>query len=501
MFFENNKSIKTDQFKIIFLLVLNLIFCPKFFPATQVVQEAPLPEPTTPTLPEKMPAQVSVVVPPAPVVIQQTAPSPTPPQVAQTQAASTSQKVPAPVTAPVALAAIATGPQVVATEKKEAAVAEKPSTFENTFFGKSVPDSQGLENTKNEITIGSTCPMTGAVSLIGRDISDGMNLIFNKLNPLGGIGGKLVRLKTLDSENDVVIGETNALTLLETTPTFLGLHGSKILSCILPKIKNQELLMFFPLAGDRIFRQKDLKYMVHFRASIKEEITALLDYSVNKLRRQKIGIFYEDSQWGQEGLVQAENALLAMGGLKAVVKATYPENTVEITSAIRIISERSPEVVLCISHARPTYNFILQGLKKGLKTCKFLGLGEIVPIQEILQKSRGVELITSSVVPSPFKSEIPLVAQYRQDMAKFYANKSMSQFFLEGYIIAWIFSETLKQIGPPFKIADVMSKLESLKDADFGGLHLNFDPDTRTLSSDVWINLGEKKQWPIYKKS
>lgn len=483
MFFENKKSIWTDQFKIIFLLALNLISCSELFPATQVAQEAPLPEPATPILPEKTPATEIVVATP-------------------TQTASTSQTVQSPATtSPAPAAAIATGPQVAATEKKEVAVAEKPSTFENTFFGKSVPDSQGLENTKNEITIGSTCPMTGAVSLIGRDISDGMNLIFNKLNPLGGIGGKLVRLKTLDSENDVVIGETNALTLLETTPTFLGLHGSKILSCILPKIKNQELLMFFPLAGDRIFRQKDLKYMVHFRASIKEEITALLDYSVNKLRRQKIGIFYEDSQWGQEGLVQAENALLAMGGLKAVVKATYPENTVEITSAIRIISERSPEVVLCISHARPTYNFILQGLKKGLKTCKFLGLGEIVPIQEILQKSRGVELITSSVVPSPFKSEIPLVAQYRQDMAKFYANKSMSQFFLEGYIIAWIFSETLKQVGPPFKIADVMSKLESLKDADFGGLHLNFDPDTRTLSSDVWINLGEKKQWPIYKKS
>lgn len=394
-------------------------------------------------------------------------------------------------------------PAIILPETKSPATAiEKPPvavTIENQFFGKPVPETEGFENLKHEIIVGTTAPMTGAVSLIGRDISDGMNLIFNKLNPQGGIGGKLVKLKVLDSENDVVVGEQNVYDILQSTPFFLGLYGSKVFSCILPKIANKEILVFFPVVGDKIFRKKEYGYIVHFRASIKQEIAALLDYAVNKLHRQKIGIFYEDSQWGQEGLVQAENVLLELGGLKAVAKASYPENTVEITTAIKTISDRNPEVVLCISHARPTYNFILQGLKKGLKTSKFMGLGEIVPIQEILQKSRGIELITSSVVPSPFKSDLPLVKQYRDDMAKFYANKSMSQFFLEGYIIASIFSECLKQVGSPFKIADVISKFESLKETDFGGIRINFDPDTRSLSSDVWINLGEKKQWPIYK--
>lgn len=375
-----------------------------------------------------------------------------------------------------------------------------PQITANPFYGKAVPDTHGLLNAKKEIVLGTTCPMSGGVSLIGRDISHGIDLIFNKLNPQGGIGGNLIRIKTVDSENDVVIAEKNIDKLSETTPAFLGVFGSEVVASVLPEIKDQKLFMLFPTAGDMAFREKDLRYAVHFRAPVQNEISALLTYAVTKLHRRKVGIFYEDSRWGEEGLRQAEQVLETLG-FKAYVKASYPENTVEVVKAVRIISDKSPNVVLCISHARPTYNFILQGLKKGLKSCKFLGLGEMVPIQEILQKSRGVELLTSSVVPSPFKSDLPLVAQYRQDMAKFYANKSMSQFFLEGYTIAWILSECLKQIKPPFTISDIIAKIESLKGTDFGGLHLDFDPETRTLSSDVWINIGKTKPWPIFKQA
>lgn len=375
-----------------------------------------------------------------------------------------------------------------------------PQITDNPFYGKAVPETHGLLNSKNEIVVGTTCPMSGGVSLIGRDISYGIDLIFNKLNPQGGIGGNLIRIKTLDSENDVVIAEKNITTLSETTPAFLGVFGSEVVASVLPEIKEQQLFMVFPTAGDMAFREKDLRYAVHFRAPVQNEISALLTYAVTKLHRRKVGIFYEDSRWGEEGLRQAEQVLETLG-YKAYVKASYPENTVEVVKAVRIIADKSPNVVLCISHARPTYNFILQGLKKGLKSCKFLGLGEMVPIQEILQKSRGVELLTSSVVPSPFKSDLPLVAQYRQDMAKFYANKSMSQFFLEGYTAAWIFSECLKQIPPPYTIGNIIGKIESLKNMDFGGLNLNFDPDSRTLCSDVWINIGKNKPWPIFKQA
>ncbi len=375
-----------------------------------------------------------------------------------------------------------------------------PTSTQNPFYGKRVPDSYGLLNTKKEVVVGTTLPMSGGVSLIGRDISAGIDLIFNKINPKGGIVGNLLRIKTLDSQNDIVIAKENIRALNETTPAYLGLFGSEVVASILDKIKEEKMFVIFPTVGDEAFRQKDLRYILHFRAPMHNEIAALITYSVTKLHRRKIGIFYEESRWGEDGMHQAEKVLETLG-LKPHVKASYPENTVEIRKAVRVLAEKSPNVILCISHARPTYNLILQGLKQGLKSCKFLGLGEVVPIQEILKKSRGVNLITSSVVPSPFTSEIPLVKQYRKDMQKFYPNKSMSQFFLEGYLLALIFSECLKRIKPPFTIKDIIAQVESLKNMDFGGLNLDFDPETRTLSTDVWINVGKNRQWPFFKQA
>jgi ABC-type branched-subunit amino acid transport system substrate-binding protein len=377
---------------------------------------------------------------------------------------------------------------------------EVAQAVQNSFYNTKVPDTFSLVSAKNEITIGTTLPTSGGVSLIGQDLSCGMDLIFNKLNPTGGIGGSLIKIKTLDSENEVIIAQKNIQTLAEATPIFLGVFGSETLTSVLTSIKTEQLCMIFPIAGDMAFRKPELRYLVNFRASIADEITALLTYSVTKLYRNKVGIFYEDSEWGEEGLRQAEGALKRLG-YSSLVSASYPENTVEITAAIGKIADKSPNVILCISHARPTYNFIIQALKKGLKSCKFLGLGEVVPIQEILQKSRGINLITSSVVPSPFKGEIPIVVQYRKDMAQFYANKSMSQFFLEGYCSASIFAECLKQTPPPHTLASLLAKIEGLKNTDFGGLNLDFDPETRTLSSDVWINIGNEKPWPVFKKA
>lgn len=379
--------------------------------------------------------------------------------------------------------------------------AQAPAELEisNPYYNQTLPDFSTLASAKKEIVLGATLPTGGAVSLIGQDISYGMDLVFNQINQTGGLQGNLIKIKALDSANEVMLAEKNIRDLTQATSFFLSVFGSEAVASVLDLIKANKIFMLFPSAGDAMFRKSELRNILHFRASIADEISALISYAATKLYRNKIGIFYEDSRWGEEGLQQAEAALKKLG-FKSLVSASYPENTVEITAAINKIADKSPNAVLCISHARPTYNFIIQALKKGLKSCKFLGLGEVVPIQEILQKSRGINLITSSVVPNPIKSEIPLVVRYRKEMAQFFANKNMSQFFLEGYCAASILVDCLKQIPPPFTLKNLVARLEGFKKFDFEGLSLNFDPATRSLSTDVWINIGKDKLWPMFKR-
>jgi len=53
-----------------------------------------------------------------------------------------------------------------------------------------------------EIVIGQSAPLTGASADIGRDIRDGAQAVFERVNAAGGIRGRRIALVSLDDAND-----------------------------------------------------------------------------------------------------------------------------------------------------------------------------------------------------------------------------------------------------------------------------------------------------------
>ena len=50
---------------------------------------------------------------------------------------------------------------------------------------------------------------------------------------------------------------------------------------------------------------------------------------------------------------------------------------------------------------------------------------------------------------------------------------------------------------PPYTTDKIIQAIESMKSYPFKGLILNFDPETRELSKQVWIDNGEKHWLPV----
>jgi hypothetical protein len=82
-------------------------------------------------------------------------------------------------------------------------------------------------------------------------------------------------------------------------------------------------------------------------------------------------------------------------------------------------------------------------------------------------------------------------------MKSFLPNVEISPFSLEGYICASLLVEVLRVVPYPQTVGMVMAQLEALKNYNFKGILLNFDPETRQLSSHVWINDGSGKEWAL----
>ncbi len=358
------------------------------------------------------------------------------------------------------------------------------------------PAQQPVVQGAERIEIFTSLPTTGGAALIGLDTLAGITLVINDTNAQSKLGKRTIQLLDADNQNESSLAIEQINKFSKQTKLSLCLFAQDSINEILQMSQKSGAGIIFPISGDARLRNPNQTNCFNFRASLEREIYALVNYCAIKAQKKKIAIFYEDSAWGEQALGFAKQALKALS-LEPKGVASYPANTVEILNAITDISKAAPNAVLCLSNARPTYNFIIQALKRGLKNCKFLGLGEMVPNQDILSKSRGIDLVTSSVVPSPFKSQLQIAQEYRQDMAKYFANKNLSQFSFEGYIATRILIEVFKNIqGLPTPQA-VFQMLSGLNKYNFGGISLTFDPATRSLQQGVWINTGEKEDWEM----
>jgi len=325
-----------------------------------------------------------------------------------------------------------------------------------------------------------------------------MGMVFNNVNQKGGIHNNFIKFIIRDDEYEQAKIKKNLQTILQETSILFGTFSSDTLYAI-PENQFNDLLVIFPDAGASKFRNPQYKSLFFFRPSTSEEVKALISYTINVLFKRKIAIFYEDSHWGIDGMKVAKKYIESLGTDKAecIASESYVRNTVNVQNAVEIIAKKHPEAVICIAHYRPTYSFIKHMLNYGQSKTSYLGVSETALIQEYLKKSRGINLISSSVIPSPWKSQLQIAQEYRQEMSQHLPNLQFSSISFEGYINAKLFVKALEKITTPITKEKIIKSLESFKNFNFKGLNISFDPTTRSLSKSVWINENKYTEWEV----
>ncbi len=351
---------------------------------------------------------------------------------------------------------------------------------------------------KYELDLCTSLPQTGEVAIIGDHILTGMQAFLLKLKTLPNFNF-YIKIDARDDGGNITKTVENINTLNKKTPLFTSLFGSTTMRCIMPYLKKNKLVSIFPIEGLERWRTHSNKNTIFFRASDKAQITALIDYSINSLHKKRFAVFYEASEWGEGVLAEIKN-VLSERKIELLAYGSYPQKTVSVLRAVKKLSaaEKDPDAILCVAQARPAYNFIQQMINNGFTKVSYLCIDGLFSIQETLTKSRGITIVTTSVVPDPFKSLLPIAKEYRADMKKYFPNKNLSPFSFESYINSTILCECIKASQFPISANKLLNTIENIKNFDIPiikDLNLNFNPETRTLSSRIWINAGGGKEW------
>lgn len=226
------------------------------------------------------------------------------------------------------------------------------------------------------IKLGQTCPLSGSSSALGVEMMQGANSYFEYINAHGGINGKKIELITRDDKYEPNIAEQNAKDLIKKDGVcaLFANVGTPTAKCTLPIAINANIPFISPFTGARFLREPFNPLVINLRASYQKEISAIVDYLIKNKNIKKIAIFYQNDNFGSEGVYSVKEALSPYS-LKAICSSSYNRNTLSVKNAIYEISSQKPEAIIMIAPYEPCAEFIKKARNNaGLKSSIFCAI-------------------------------------------------------------------------------------------------------------------------------
>ncbi len=352
--------------------------------------------------------------------------------------------------------------------------------------------------TTDTIRLGQVCALTGPAQGLGQELQAGARAYFAYINSQGGIHGRTIRLLTLDDryEPEQTIAATKHLLDQEQVFMLFGYVDTPTATAAVPLTKPAQVPFFAPFTGAEFLRTPVRANVYNVRASYFQETEAQVHQLVDVLGKKNIAVFYQNDSYGRAGLGGVQKAL-RQRGLDVAATGTYQRNTLEVHAALEAIQQVRPDAVIMIGAYKPCAAFIkaakVAGMQALLLNVSFVGS---LPLARELDGD-GDGVIVTQVVPLPWDTTTPLVAEYQQHLHQYVPGVEPGFGSLEGYLDAQIVVHAIRQAGPALTRAALTKALDGMTQVDFGGVTVSFSPTDHQGLDTVYLTVlqgGRYKQ-------
>lgn len=346
--------------------------------------------------------------------------------------------------------------------------------------------------TADKIVLGQVCALQGHASSLGIGMNCGLQAYFNKLNAAGGVHGRTIELKVLDDgyEPDQCVAATKKMIEEEKVFMLVGGVGTPTSKVAAPVAEASGVPFVAPFTGAELLRNPYRKYVINVRASYYEEMETLAEYLVDNKGLKRIACFYQDDVYGLSGLDGIKIALKRRN-MELVAVGTYARNTVEVGEGLTHVADGKPEAVVMVGAYEPCAAFIRQAREnqalKDAVLCNISFVGTRALLDHLGAEGDGC--IVTQVVPLPWDTTIPLVAEFQESMKAAGFEDHIGFVSLEGYLAGKFVHSILEQIeGEPTR-EGFMATVQESGALDLGGVTVTFGPEDHQGMDDVFLTV------------
>ena len=302
------------------------------------------------------------------------------------------------------------------------------------------------------LVVGASLPNTGIIKSLGESVSSGVNAYFSYANENNLIKNKKIEFLVYDDKYEPELTYENTQKLIYDNKVFalFGFVGTPTIKKVLPILYDENIPFFSAFTGASFLRDNTNPNFINFRASYYQEMETMINYLNVEKKLNKIAVFYQNDDYGEEGYISLVN-LLKNKNLQLVAEGSYKRNTLSINHAFNEIKDAKPEVIFMIGAYKTNSLFIKKAKEnENLKDVIFcnISFGDANSMVKELEnlKIDTQNLIFSQVVPSYTNTSIKAVQEYQTLMKKYFPNAELGFLSFEAFLSSKILVNAISRI-------------------------------------------------------
>lgn len=340
--------------------------------------------------------------------------------------------------------------------------------------------------TDTEILVGQWGPQTGPAAPWGA-VARGTDLLFKIVNEEGGINGRKFKYFLRDDAYQPAKTKAIAKEFVEDIGVFTVIGGVGVAPGMTARdyLMENKVFWFAPVTGVYEWIQPFQKYLFAVYPLYDDEAYNLTDYLYEKLGLKKIAMFYQNDDYGKQGVMGVERYLKDKNiSLVAKISAEVTDRDLS-THALKLKDSGAQAVIMW---TMPTHGALILGetAKIGFKP-QWATSNTLSDSALMMQITKGLwaGMIHSNFVELP-DSNLPLMVKYREWHKKLAPQERFGVFYLAGLVFAEPFLEGVKRAGKNLNNDTLMKALEGIKDFKGIGGPINYSPTERQGAKHVF---------------
>ena len=323
------------------------------------------------------------------------------------------------------------------------------------------------------IVIGQTYVKTGPLASLSTEPLVGIRAMFTALNAGGGINGRPVELRQLDDAYDPAKGAQNVKAFASEGAVGILMPIGTSSSVGALKAANE---LKIPVVGPYTGAGPVVKFSEYgfpVRISFDEEYSRIVNHLFT-IGLSRIAFAYNDNP-GARSAMESTQKFIAERGDKMIGSVAIKNDGADATERAQELAKLKPKAVVLSATNDVAAKFITAYRAAGGETAfySFSFLNGQKLFQDIKKNAAGV--VISQVVPYPWNSAMPVIAEYQAAMKKIGVTE-FGYASLEGYVTAKVMVEGLKRAGANPTPESLQKGLESFKTLDIGGIAVSYRP-------------------------